>query len=158
VFSFNAELEQSLIVYGTENETAANRETAEALQRAIIQKWSNITVPMKRDRDVTEADCKAHHLLLIGRPDANALVQRFREALPVSFGSRSFTVRQEAFAHPDSAVIVAGENPVNKRFSMVVLAGLSADATTRTPDALFQQRDPHGEVLLLPQGGQPRSL
>ncbi|MBI1914149.1 MAG: hypothetical protein HYS12_05340 [Planctomycetes bacterium] len=158
VFSFHAELEQSLIVYGTQNETAANRETAEALQRAILQKWSNVTVPIKSDKDVTGADLKAHHLLLIGRPDGNALVQRFREALPIHFGSRSFTVRQETFAHPGSAVIVAGENPVNKRFSMVVLAGLSADSTSRTPDALFKHSDRHGEVLLLPNGVQPRSL
>src|SRR5205085_3447714 len=62
VFSFHAELEQSLIVYGTENETAVNREAGEALQRAILQKWSNVTVPFKSDKDVSDAELRAHHL------------------------------------------------------------------------------------------------
>src|SRR5262249_23150515 len=101
--SFRAELPQTLIVYGTKAETPTNREAAEALQRAIVESGPNVTVPIKSDTEVTDGDLKSRHLLLIGRPDSNALVARFREKLPISFGSRSFVVRNQAFAHPASA-------------------------------------------------------
>ena len=54
VRSFLADLPQTLIVYGTADEPAANREAAEALQRAVREDWSNFTVPVKSDADVTD--------------------------------------------------------------------------------------------------------
>src|SRR5262249_7456360 len=78
VLSFHAELEHTLIVYGTADEEATNREAAEALQHAIIERHSNYTVRIQSDKDVAENDLKTKHLLLIGRPDSNPLVQRFR--------------------------------------------------------------------------------
>jgi hypothetical protein len=140
VLSFQHELPETLIVYGTVDEGANNRETAEALQRAIIRAWSNFTVPLKADTEITDEDLRSHHLLLIGRPDSNRLVERFRSALPIDFGARSFTVRNETYAHAGSAVIVAGENPANARYSVLVLAGLSADATLALPAKLFATR------------------
>ena len=59
--SFHAELEKALIVYGTRQEAPSNREAAEALQRGIIERGSNITVPIKADKDVTDEDLRAHH-------------------------------------------------------------------------------------------------
>lgn len=158
VLSFHADLEHSLIIYGTADEAAANREAAESLQRCIIERHSNYTVPIKTDREVTEDDLKSHHLLLIGRPDSNALVERFRKSLPVTFGSRSFTVRHETYAHAGSAVIAAGENPRNPRYSLVVLAGLSAESTFHTPTALLKSAHAAAEVLVLPNKGKPQSL
>jgi hypothetical protein len=158
VLSFHAELEQTLIVYGTTDEVAANREAAESLQQAIRQEWSNVTIPVKADNDVTEEELKTHHLLLIGRPDVNRIVERFRGSLPITFGSRSFLVRHDTYAHPGSAVIAAGENPANRRFSVVVFAGLSADATLRAAPALLKPKQHPAEVLLLANGAMPRAL
>src|SRR5262249_9140198 len=104
VQTFHAELERTLIVYGTQDEAAMNREAAELLQKAIIERHSNFTVPVKADRDLTDEEMKSHHLLLIGRPDCNSVTQRCRESLPVTFGWRSFVVREEAFAHANSGV------------------------------------------------------
>jgi hypothetical protein len=154
--TFSAELEQSLIVYGTSDEVCTNREAAQALQKSLIQRWSNITVPVKADKDVTEDDCRTHHLLLIGRPDSNLLVERFKAALPVQFGWRSFTVREETYAHPGSAVMAVGENPINPRYSVVVVAGLGGAATLKTAPTLGQGRS--GQVLIVPQGGKRRDL
>jgi hypothetical protein len=150
VLSFNGEQEHSLIVYGTGDETPTNREAAEALQQAIRERWSNYTVPIKSDTEVTEADLKSHHLLLIGRPDSNALVQRFRSAFPITFGSRSFTVRDKTYANAGSAVIAAAENPINRRFSVVVFAGMSAEATLNAPPTLLRRGQRPPEVLVLP--------
>src|SRR5207245_1583504 len=69
VLTFFAELEQALIVYGTQGETSTNREAAEELQRAILERGPNITVPLKSDREATEGDLKDRHVLLIGRAE-----------------------------------------------------------------------------------------
>src|SRR5439155_25870325 len=93
-----------------------------------IQK-SNITVPIKTDRDVTSEELKTHHLLLIGRPDSNSVVERMRKVLPVEFGHRSFVVGKSAYANAGSAVIAAAANPEAPRYSVVVIAVLGAYAT-----------------------------
>jgi hypothetical protein len=158
LLSFYRELGQSrLIVYGTADEVAANKEAAELLQKIIREKWSNITVPIKADKDVTDAELKTHHLVLIGRPDSNRLVQRFRADLPITFGSRSFVVRNKTYAHAGSAVVVAADNPINKRYSFVVIAGLSAEATYHAP-TLFLEKENTAQVLVLPHGGTAQPL
>src|SRR5260370_22897040 len=88
VTTFYSELDQTLIVYGTADEVATNREAAEALQQAIRIRHANITVPIKADRDLTSDDLKNNHLLLIGRPDSNRVVERMAKSLPVTFGGR----------------------------------------------------------------------
>jgi hypothetical protein len=158
ITSFHSEQEQSLIIYGTADETPTNREAAEALQKSLREKWQNHTVPIKSDKEATEADLKSKHLLLIGRPDSNTLVKRFRENLPIEFGSRSFVVRNKTYAHPGSAVVVAADNPLNPRFSMVVIAGLSAEATVFAPGKFVQRRQRPAEVLVLPNEGTAQAL
>jgi hypothetical protein len=158
VLSFHNELEHSLIVYGSGDEVPSNREAAKALQRAIIERHSNFTVPIKSDRDVTDEDLKSRHLLLIGRPDSNSIIERFRGDLPIAFGKRSFIVRRESFAHAGSAVIAAADNPMNRRYSVVVVAGLSADATVQAATGFLRRDVKAAEVLVLPHGGKTRAL
>jgi hypothetical protein len=158
VLTFHDELEQTLIVYGTTDERPTNREAAVALRQAILERGSNITVPIRPDTRVSEADLKSHHLILIGRPATNALVKRFENALPISFGSGSFAVREDVYAHPDSGVIAAAENPLNKRYSMVVAAGLGAASTLRTAPLLASRLYRPAEVVVLPHGLETRSL
>jgi hypothetical protein len=158
VLSFHAEQEQSLIVYGTGDEAPTNREAAQALQKAVREGWSNRTIPVKSDREVSEGELRTHHLLLVGWPDSNSLVARFRSALPVTFGSRSFVVRGKTYAHPGSAVIAAATNPLNQRFSVVVIAGLGAESTLGAPPVLLRRGQRPGEVLLLPHRDRPLAL
>ena len=148
VRSFERELDQTLIVYGTGSEEASLREAAELLQRRIATQWSNYSVPIKGERDVTDHDLRTHHLLLVGRPAMNSIVTRFSDALPVKFGSGSFTVAGNTYAHPSSALIAAATNPENARFSLVVLAGLSAEST-RT---VVQSKPSGCELWLCPSG------
>ncbi len=152
------ELEQTLIVQGTADEQPTCREAAAALQQALREHWSNITVPVKTDREVTEEDLKTRHLLLIGRPDTNAVVSRFRDALPVSFGPRSFAVGGEVYAHAGSAVLVAAENPLERRRALVVIAGLDAASTLRAAPLLAHRDRRPAEVVVLPHDAGPRSL
>jgi hypothetical protein len=156
VTSFYAELDRTLIVYGTEDELPTNREAAEALQQAIRARHANITVPIKADRDVTSEDTKNHHLLLIGRPDSNRVIARMSKAWPVTFGERSFVVRGETYAHASSAVVAAAPNPENPRYSAVVVAGLGAYSTWVTAPQL--PKLPVAEMVVLPNGGKAKPL
>jgi hypothetical protein len=157
VRSFHHDLERTLIVYGTPDEVPSNREAALALQEAIRQ-GPNVTVPIKADRDVTDVDLKEHHLLLIGRPDSNRCVARFRAALPITFGSRSFTVGKECYAHANSAVLAAAANPLNPRYSLVAVAGLDAASTLRAAPVLANAEGHEAEVVVLANGERPRNL
>ncbi|MGH7178141.1 MAG: hypothetical protein ACREJC_12235, partial [Tepidisphaeraceae bacterium] len=127
--SFMRDLDHTLIVYGTQDESSANREAAEEMQKAIRDSWKNYTVPIKSDIEVSDEDLRTHHLLLIGRPDCNSVTMKMREVLPVKFGWRSFIIRGETYANMNSAIISAGENPLNPALSVVCCAGLSAGAT-----------------------------
>jgi Phospholipase B/Peptidase family M1 domain len=157
VLTFNNELEQTLIVYGTGNEANTNWEAAEALQRAVIARHSNYTVPIKSDREATEDDLKKNHLLLIGRPDCNSVTAKVAGTLPIKFGLQSFAVRDDVYAHQGSAVIVAAENPSNKRFSLVVLAGLNGSSTLRAATRFMDQHQA-AEVVVYPNGKKPSPL
>ena len=86
-------------------------------------------MPIKTDSSISDAELKSNHLILIGRPEANALTARVARALPVVFGPASFAVRNHTYANVASAVLAAGVNPVARNFSVVVIAGNSAAAT-----------------------------
>ena len=129
--SFEAEPERAVIVSGTLKEADAQREAAELAPAQIARHWSNVTVPVVADRDATTFDLSARHILLVGRPDSNAIAARLAGRLPIAFGPSSFVLRGETYAHPSSAVIAAGGNPLNPRCEVVVFAGLSAEATRR---------------------------
>ena len=134
---FLADLEHTLIVCGTQAELDGNRIAAEKLQRGIIDCPLHLIVPIKADSEVTEQDLRGHHLLLIGRPECNSLTGRLAQGLPITFGHRSFFVRNQSYASADSAVIAAGANPHDPRYSIVCAAGLSSQATLRAAQALL---------------------
>ena len=157
VLTFLSELEQTLIVYGTQAETASNREAALEMQKGLIERGPNITVAIKSDREVTDDELKTHHVLLIGRPDTNSVVARVRSALPVTFGRQSFAVRGDTYAHANSAVVTAAENPLDKRYSIVVAAGMSAASTLRTASQLAHV-GMTAEVIVYPSGAAPKGM
>ena len=158
ILSCENELEKTLIVTGTQDETEANRETALAHREALRLREFNLQVEIRKDTELTEADLATHHLLLIGRPDSNALVARFRGDLPVSFGPHSFKVRGQCFANSGSAVLMAVENPCNPRYAMVVLAGLSGGALLPVV-ARYQNEDlTYAPLLVLPYRGEEQAF
>ena len=161
IFSFDKERDKALIVYGTLQDKSAQREAAANLARKIQRNWSNYDVPIKADSEVTDADLKGHHLLLIGRPETNAVTARLAKGLPITFGSASFVVRGETYAHAGSAIVVAGSNLLDPRYSIVVYAGLGAEATwqavQRMPEDTWGDV-PAMEALLMSSGHSPRPL
>ena len=64
----------------------------------------------------------------------------------------TFVVRNETYAHPDSAVVVASGNALNPRYSLVVYAGLGARATRQCVENVPNRGGEPAEVLLMPVG------
>lgn len=158
VHSFEMELDKALIVFGGNTNLVANREIAERLQRAVARRFGNAYLPLKSDREVTDADLKNHHLLVIGEPTGNPLLLKAAEKSPVKFGAQSFAVRGETFADHDSGVIAACENPWNDRFSVVIFAGLSSRATYRIADALSPDEETSPQIIIMPANRGSRRL
>jgi hypothetical protein len=158
VLSFYPELEKTVIVFGTKEEAAANREAAHALRKALLRRGANIDVPVWSDRKVPEKELAGHHLLLVGRPATNALAQRFADRLPVAFGPASAVVRGKAYAHADTALLAAAESPLDRRCSLVVLAGLGAASTYEAAERFSDRGLPAGEVVILRRGKVPHGL
>jgi hypothetical protein len=155
VSNWLSEAESAVIVYGTAGDIAANRASAAVLQTAVRVGGGNVIVPVKADTEAGDDDLKGRHVVLVGRPAVNAIARRFAAALPASFGAGSFRVGGDDFAHEGTAVIAVGTNPLSPRYSVVLVAGLSADATYRTCErASF----PSAEVVVHPHGGPPRRL
>ncbi len=153
--------ESTVIVYGTTGDVEANRHTAQQLQYAIARQWSNVKVPIQSDDDALNfggAAVAQRHVVLVGGPTTNKMANEWRKSFPVSFGKGSFKVRDEEYAHPGSAVIAAGENPRDKSFSAVVIAGLSAEATHLAIPFLLNGSVQPGNVLLIPNLSKARSL
>ncbi len=156
--SFEAEPELALIVYGTLRDRDAQREAAELLQRRIARRGSNFSVAIKSDTEATDDDLKNHHVLLIGRPSANSATARLAEGLSIRFGEASFAVRGDTYAHADSAVVAAGNNPLNPRYSIVAYAGLGARATRQCVESLPGRGGEAAEVVLMPVARSSKSL
>ena len=152
ILSFDSALERTLLVYGTQDEEVGNREAATLLQHALRRREHNVLPKLVSDSEVDEAMLSSHHLLLVGRPSTNALTARWAERLPVRFGRNSFEVRDELYTHEHSAVIVAGENPLNPRYASVVIASLSSLGMYRIVPQFEEEMLSYAPLVVLPHG------
>jgi len=156
--TFDNDLENTLILFGTLDEIAANREAALMLQQALRRREHNITAPVKADTEATEDELRNHHLVLLGHPGSNTLAARFRNDIPVAFGRHSFSIRGVPYAHPDTSVLVAATNPLNRRFSLVLCAGLGTRATVDLVRKLEEENLSYAPLVLLPAGQKEHNM
>lgn len=152
-----AEPERSVIVYGTDGDVAANREAAAALQTAVRLEHGNVVVPVKGDSEMSDADLKDRHVVLVGRPTTNRVARRFADAVPAKFGPASVRLGSDLYAHEGTAIVLAGANPLSPKYSVLIVAGLSAEATVRfaekpafpVAEAFVQTADGTGRRMVL---------
>ena len=156
--SFDDDLEHTLILYGTLDEVDANREGALMLQQGLRRREHNITVPVKADTEATEDELRNHHLVVLGHPGTNTVAARFRDQIPVTFSAHSFSIRGTAYANPETSVLIAAENPLNHRFSLVLYAGLGTRATIDLIRKLEEDNLSSAPVVLLPAGQKEHNL
>ncbi len=158
ILTLDDELEHALIVYGTQDDEAGNHEAARLLQTALRRREHNVQPPIKSDREVSDDDLRRHHLLLVGRPATNAVSQRFAAQWGVDFGARSFQVRGRLYTHPESAVLAAGDNSLDARWSVVLVAGLSGLGTYQAVGRFADDTLSYAPIVIAPFGHGTREL
>jgi Phospholipase B len=156
--SFERQLDKTLIIYGTLAEADAQREAASSIQHKVASRWSNLLIPIKADTEVTDDELKAAHILVVGRPTTNRLTARLAKAFPVEFGEASFRVVGDTYAHPHSAIVAAGPSPWTASRSVVVFAGLSAEATWACPSWAVERGSGAAEIAVMADGTPVRRL
>ena len=159
IFSHEVESDLVLIVYGTLRDQTAQREAAEHLQSEIARRFFNTRPLIKSDRNVTDDELKSNHLLLIGHKYTNritAICEEKSPEFPVRFGTQSFVLADETYAHPDTWIIAAGDNPYNSKYSSVVFAGLNATSTWKSVRNLLKSDQPNPQILLSMAGKKQR--
>jgi hypothetical protein len=156
--SFLSDLEHTLIVYGTADEEAANRDAAEVLQQSLRAHGPNITVAMKADTAITTEERNRNHLLLIGRPETNRIADELKNGNLVRWSSGSFTIRGETWVNANSAVIYAVPNGKSSDRSAVVIAGLGAAATRDAAVKFTSQLKRAATAVVLAANGSPRNF
>ena len=159
IFSHEVEPDRVLIVYGTTHDKAAQKEAAQHLTTEVMRRFANVLPSIKSDVEVRDEDLETHHLLLVGYSLTNRISERVLEKsskFPVKFGHQSFTVDGELYAHPETSVIAAGENPFNPRYSAVIFSGLNAASTWRCVRNLPDSKEPDPQVILNVSGKRTR--
>lgn len=129
IFGWDKNLEDTIIVYGTQAESAANKEAAYRLQETIARRWGNYRLDILTDAEVKPEQLKIKNILLIGRPEANSVTAKLQAQFPVGFGPRSFKVGDANYAADQTGIIVAGPHPENHQRCIVAFMGLSAETT-----------------------------
>lgn len=158
ILTMDDELERALIVYGTLDEEVGNHEAAKLLQTALRRREHNVQPPIKADREVSDDELRGRHLLLVGRPATNAVAQRLAAPLGLDFGPRSVAVRGQLYTHPESAVLAAGDNPLDPRHSMVLVAGLSSLGTYQVVSGFADDVLGYAPIVVVPHGRATREL
>ena len=121
-----------------------------ALGKVVTGVVDDFVMPIVADQDATDEVLKGKHVVLIGRPVTNSVTKRFVKAFPVTFGQDSATVNEKVYAHERTAIVAAGVNPVDAKYSVVAIAGFSADATYCAAESIIDA--PSAEVLIFPRG------
>jgi len=111
---------------------------------------------MKADRELTEAERKSHHLLLVGRSACSDLIEEMARSTGVRFTTQTFSVGGAVYGDDCSAVCAAGPNVMDPAYSVVVVAGLSPLATFKAAGAMAGW--PATNVRIAPARGKARDL
>lgn len=130
-------LGNAVIVYGTDMEAGANRYAAEVLQNQL-NGWYETRVPIRRDFELSPAECGSKTLIFIGRPETNSALRAEPPGNLPRFEGASFEVDGKTYADQRDGLAWAGRTRCKNRELAIVLAGNSAVETVRLAE--FQPR------------------
>ena len=124
-----------IIVYGTKNEKEENRKMA--LKFAT---WENayitydMTHVVKSDKEVTSEDIQNCHLILLGTPKDNEILEKIKDKLPLAISSHSIQVGAKQFEGNDLGIRIIYPNPLNPTKYVVIHYGSTQKALEALPD------------------------
>jgi dienelactone hydrolase len=116
------------IVCGTASEDPAMarfvRMRAEAARDAWRQ-WQRVEPRYFLDTEITDEQVREYSLELFGGPDANRVMQRLAEKLPLALEPGGVTVGEGTFEAEDAAVVMIHPHPLDPDRYVLVRAGTS---------------------------------
>ncbi|MGO9470398.1 MAG: prolyl oligopeptidase family serine peptidase [Isosphaeraceae bacterium] len=80
---------------------------------------------VKDDKDITDADIAACHLILWGDPQSNAVLAKVVEKLPVNWGHDGLRLGETTYAADHHVPVLVYPNPLNPRHYIVVNSGFT---------------------------------
>jgi hypothetical protein len=103
----------------------ATAEFAEAGVKRFSDEWRfgfRGELPVKDDRQVTEADWKDANLVLWGDPGSNSVLAKIAKSLPVKWTAQGLTVYGKSYG-PDALPVLIFPNPLNHERYVVINSG-----------------------------------
>ncbi len=97
--------------------------------RGGIAGRNNVTFRIIDDKRLTDEQRKNNNLLLFGTYRTNAVVSRFKGALPLEFRDKAIRLGDKVFAGDQAAVFAVFPHPENPERYLAVHGGVTPDAT-----------------------------
>lgn len=114
------------IVYGTSRHTDTNRTLAMRFQNIIADAFTEILFPLKKDSEISIDEIASHDLLIMGTPENNSFIERFKDKLPIKLGKGFFEWKGKIYSSPDDGLFMAISNPFNKKRTWYIFLANSA--------------------------------
>ena len=86
-------------------------------------KWMRGTLVVKNDKDVTEDDIKAKHLILFGDPGSNTLIAKSLKGLPITWTKEQLVVDNTKYESGKHLPLLVYPNPLNPNRYLVFNSG-----------------------------------
>jgi hypothetical protein len=111
--NFSDDFANTLIVYGTSNQTESNHTLALRFQQTAADRFTEVLVPVKKDCEVTGEELKGKDLILIGSAAENSLSKEILTKLGISFNRNQFEWNGHIYANSDEGIYLTYPNPYN---------------------------------------------
>lgn len=111
--NFSDDFANTLIVYGTTNQTESSHTLALRFQKTAADRFTEVLVPVKKDCELTKDELKSKDLILIGSPTENTLSKEILEKLGIRFNRNQFEWRGHIYANSDDGIYLTFPNPYN---------------------------------------------
>ena len=147
----DAQFDRFLYVYGTqgsETETSGLEKTA----KKLANRGLGAEFPVKADRDVTPGEILSSHLLLVGTPANNSLLQKVAPSLPLAWKADGLQLGSNSVSGEGSGACVIYPNPMAPGRYVLVLTGTDEKAI----QAAWSQRTGVDYVLVQGAGDDKR--
>jgi hypothetical protein len=116
---------------------------------------------MKKDVDITDADIKKYHLMLVGTANNNRIIQRLSKNLPISVNGNEIRMGNETYHSKNAIVSFIYPNPLNRQKYVLLITGNSNQSWNSIPfeywytgfhDYYMHETAPDGKCVRLKEG------
>ena len=126
---------------GTDEETYFNKWLAQhhadrfrqqngGLHRGGIPGENNVEMHVITDTEISDGELGENNIVLVGTGSTNAVLDRFQDDIPISFGHSSVSLGDKTYTSEDVAAFAVCPNPYNSSRYVGVHGGTSPDAIT----------------------------